>query len=743
MVSTGTVPPPPGQQEPEPLQQQAPPSPLPMEADPSGFTERAPALSSLLPDEALSRALAGGDALAVHAALVARSSRERSGPTRDTLRALLAQPALFAVSEAPPRLGIVLGTGTALVGLPPPEKQTEPFIATRAVRVLGLPVWPLGQHLVRRGRDGQLEVMGRVPTSLGFRALRWLSRVGVGVAALTVVAAALSPFAVRELFIVNGLSRPVVVQVDGKPVPLEPGSMTQRWKLSLGEPYRVSTSWQGDTKPIEELSVEASQRAVYNVLGASSVAVEENPEQKFQSGKPLEGSVASLAGGEALRVSPGGWERRVQELADKGNHREAAALAVAVAMADPLSTRAREEAARYMVRLPPDEAEATALKLYQRYPEDFSVGVLLQDVYVTIDREQEMRRFFKQPRFKEAASVQPALLYARSRPPDEQRAAYAAVLKSFPEAPEALRAVARLRLADGYPKSALELLEAARARAPESVEELELRVRALVSLKQVREASAAVREYAGEHSRRTWELAVLASRMARLAGPTRTQYTVEQLVPASVLHSSEKRVALTLLATQNEVLNTELASITDPPTREALELTRATLTNLDFAVAQANSAQDSILRRLPLEAATVLALESSIRNQPGTERIFRSHFALAHARAPLVDYVHRGELHPRFFLLAPHLQAAAYLVRARAVQDNAFVQRAYARWTDVLGGFARRALDPKYEEPEAREARVQDEPRPTHGRRREIIRIIRPGEQPPEDFGPRVPRPWQ
>ena len=79
----------------------------------------------------------------------------------------------------------------------------------------------------------------------------------------------------------------------------------------------------------------------------------------------------------------------------------------------------------------------------------------------------------------------------------------------------------------------------------------------------------------------------------------------------------------------------------------------------------------------------------------------------------------------------------------RAVQDNAFVQRAYARWTDVLGGFARRALDPKYEEPEAREARSQDEARSTHGRRREIIRIIRPGEEPPEDLGPRVPRPWQ
>jgi hypothetical protein len=701
-----------------------------MEADPSGFTERAPALSSLLPDEALSRALAGGDALALHAALVARSSRERSGPTRDTIRALLAQPALFAVSEAPPRLGVVLGTGTAFAGLPPPEKQTEPFIATRAVRVLGLPVWPLGQHLVRRGRDGQLDVMGRVPTSLGFRVLSGLSRVGAAVAALALVGAVLSPFAMRELFIVNGLSRPVVVNVDGKPVLLEAGLMTQQWKLSLGEPYHVSTTWQGDTQPIEKLSVEASQRAVYNVLGASSMSgsADEQPAQKFQSGRPLEGAVASLAGGEALEVRPGGWERRVQELADQGNHHGATALAVTVAMADPLSARAREEAARYMVRLPPDEAEATVLKLYQRYPDDVATGALVQDVYVTLGREQEMRRFFSQPRFKEAALVQPALLYARSRPPDQQRAAYAAVLKSFPEAPEALRAVARLRLADGYPKRALELLEEARAKAPESFEDMELRVRTLIALKQVREASAAVREYAAEPSRRTWELAVLAARLARIAGPTRTQYTVDQLVPASLLYAAGNRLAFTLLTSQNEVLNTELAAITEVPLREALELTRTTLTNLDFAVSRANTANDSVLRRLPLEAATVLALESSIRNQPGAERIFRSHFALMHARAPLEDYVHRGELHSRFFLLAPELQAAAYLVRARVVQNEAFVQRAYARWADGLGGFARRALDSKYEEPENREVRIKDEPLPAIGK---------------QDLGPRVPRPWR
>src|SRR4051794_13523272 len=108
MVPTQMAPPAPQAQE------QAPLSSLPMEEEPSGFTERAPALVSLLPDEALGLALARGDAFAVHAALTARLTRESSGAARDTLRELLARRALFVVAERPPPLHSFLGTGVAL-----------------------------------------------------------------------------------------------------------------------------------------------------------------------------------------------------------------------------------------------------------------------------------------------------------------------------------------------------------------------------------------------------------------------------------------------------------------------------------------------------------------------------------------------------------------------------------------------------------------------------------------------------
>lgn len=741
MVSTGTAPPNPSEQEPEPLEQQAAPVALPMEADPSGFTERAPALGSLLPDEALARALAGGDALAVHAALVARASRERAGPVKATLKALLAQPELFAVSEAPPRLGEALGTGISFVGLSSSPRQDEPFVATRALRLLSLPVWPLSQHLVRRGREGGLEVLGRVPNGLGFRFMRVLAGMAAGLVVLAGMAGAATPFVMRELFLVNGLSRPVQLFVDGEPVWLGPGQMKQQWKFSVGQPYRVTAEFPGEPKPFQELSVEAGQRAVYNVLGASSLS--SRVPYVAPDIQPMQGTVASLPADHVLMVGQGGWLRRVQEQADQGYHREAAELALAVALVDPLDVRAREEFSRHMLRMPPDEAQVLVWKLQKRYPEDFAINQLVQDALVTLGKEQQMRDHFSQLQYYDAKSVRDALLYARARPPQEQRQAHAAVLERFPDAPEALRALARLRLADGYAQRALTLLEAARSKAPESLEDVELRVRALVSLKQVREASGAVREYAQKPGHGTWELAVLASRLARMAGPDRTQYLMEEVLSPALLATPEAEVRFALLTGNHPLHNTQLSEVKDPAAVEALEITRSTLANVQAAVTQVLAKKDNVLRRLPLEAAAVLALElTHLKNEEAAERLFRSHFALQHAREPLRAYVLEGEVHPRFPLLAPELQAAAFLVRARSIQRDGFVHRAYARWTDVLGGFARRALDPKYEEPVEPEVRLADGN--AHDRR-DIIHIVRGGQPGPrlEELGPRVPRPWR
>ncbi|RKH64075.1 hypothetical protein, partial [Corallococcus llansteffanensis] len=144
-------------------------------SDPSGLLERAPRLAQLLPDEALTAALARGDAWTVHAVLVRRLEREPPGPTRELLASLVEDRAAFVTTVRAPRTHSVLGTGVRWQGRPAPEAPQAPFVAARTVSVLGLPVWPLSDYLVRASPAAPLQVIGQVPPPAG-RA--WRRRAG-------------------------------------------------------------------------------------------------------------------------------------------------------------------------------------------------------------------------------------------------------------------------------------------------------------------------------------------------------------------------------------------------------------------------------------------------------------------------------------------------------------------------------------------------------------------------------------
>ncbi|MDY7228200.1 hypothetical protein [Hyalangium rubrum] len=675
----------------------APPS-LPMEADPSGFTERAPDLASLLPDTALSLALSRGDALAVHAALSARFEREPKGPARDTLQRLLARPELFAVSERPPRLGGALGTGFAFVGLPPVEKQEAPFVATRALRILGVPIWPLSQHLVRRGRDGQFEVLGRVPSSLGLaRGVAVLATVGLVTTGLVV---GLLPAALHEVSLANGLSRPVQVSLNGRPITLEPGVVMKERIFSLEATHQLEARWPGEPKPFETRSIQSGTRAVYNVLGAAPLQVDDASDSAAP--RRLPGTIASLAPHEELVADRGGWELLVREYAEAGNWQQAAELAQDVAIADPTALRAREEALRWSLPYGWDRAETFTQELTERYPDDLTVHHLAQDVAFALGHEETSREHYAQWAAQAPDSLFRALLHVRSRPPKEHMEAYWVLRNRFTESPEPQRALARLHLDDGDAEHALELLDFAQAKAPESsLEDLEFRVRTLVSLNRMRDASNAVRQYASEPRNRTWELAVLAGRLDRLTGPTRSQYVTRDLIPPQVARSHEHMLVFSLLTGESTVKDEELKAVADPELREALEITRALLTDLEKATTRARDTSDAVLHRLPLEAATVLALEfAHTGDTRSARRVYRSHLALWLARDPLETYVLTGVRKPRFALLPPTLVAAAHLIRAHELEDEKSqgAEQALAGKKDLLGGFARRALDPGYKE---------------------------------------------
>lgn len=752
MSKESTQPVPPGSTEKEAplvsLPEQVPLAALPPESDPSGFTERAPALVSLLPDEALSQALARGDALGLHGALSARLEREPPGPLRGTLRELLDNRSLFTVAERPPRIAGFLGTGLQWVGLPAAEAQQTPFIATRALRFLGVPLWPLGEHLVQRSRDGQLQVLGRVAVGTSSLSTRRVGFAALGALALAAAGAALAPFVVRDVQIANGFSRPVEVTLNGEHLSVEPGQILHHEVYGFGSPYFVSARWPGAEKPFEALEVESNQRTLYNILGAA--VLDWGPLGEPASQAALPDRVYSVPE-EGVELK-GGWEVQVRADLARGLEPAAASLAKAVFMADPSQLQAGREAARILVRTQPQEALWFARELPQTFPDDPAVAQLAQDIFIALDQRAVAFSLYEPLAKALPGSVGRALMAARVAPPEQVRDAYTRVREHFSDSPEALRALARLRLADGYPNDALALLKEALIRGPESLEDLELRVRTLVAADEHRAASAAVKQFHSEPRHASFELAVLAGRLARIAGPGRTQYVARDMIPPVFAHSPESMAAFTLLTGDSTVSDGELSSVVNPEAREALWLTRAVIKDFEGAVKRALTTSDPVLSRLDPETAALLGLELSRRGEKeAAGRVFGSSLTLLAARAPLQAYVSSGAVRPEFFLLPPGLQAAAYVIHARGFDENLLVDRAYARWADGLGGMARQAFgikepepkmwrDPKYE--------FREKPRWAH-----VYINLRDYNKPPpppepvrtpapERTGERLPRPW-
>jgi tetratricopeptide (TPR) repeat protein len=671
---------------------------LPPDADPSGFLERAPSLAELLPDEAITSALARGDASTLHAALSGRLAVETSVPARETLQTLLQMRELFAMAEPAPRLHSVLGTGMALVGAPRNEAPEAPFVATRVFRLLGLPLWPMGQHLVRRGREGTLQVLGSVPRSVGFLSMRVAAVLGMGAMVFGGSAWVVNSVLMRELTLVNGLSRPVEVCVDGDCQVLQPEAVVRQERFALPGERALTLSWPGEAPPFKALSIPTWPRAVYNVLGVAPLQARAEPlihsESVVTQPRPLQEQDA-LEDGEALELRPGGWMQAFRERADAGQWTDAAELAQTVALADATATQARELAVRAWMRgVKPARAVAFAEQLTQRHPMDVPAHQLYQDLLAATGRVEEARRHYNELSLASPRSLEKALLRARIQDTMVLHSAHKAVLSNFPEAPAALRAMARYRLASGDATETLELLDKALKAEPETLESLELRVRALASLKRVGEASNEVRRFGQNPKHHSWDFAVLAGRLARAAGPDRTQYITRDFLPKELLAVPERAFLFELASGGGTVKDKELQRLPPGATKDGLLLALALLTNLEQALELAAKASDAALATLEPDAAAVLALEfSRLGNTAAADRVFGANLPLLLGREPLETYVRDGLASGRFQMLHPGLRAAAHLVRARAHPTGNFTEYEAARAADPLQGFARRALD--------------------------------------------------
>jgi hypothetical protein len=156
--------------------------------DPAGLLVQIAELEPLCVDPFVRRAVARGDPFRVYRSLWWAWRTGRLRAHRATLRALLRSRRAFArpVREGEMSLGSIDGVGIGLVGRAEREEDGT-LIKTRVLELAGIPLFPLGAHLVSvREEYGELReavYYARVPLGTGW----WLWRslwTGLAAAAL-------------------------------------------------------------------------------------------------------------------------------------------------------------------------------------------------------------------------------------------------------------------------------------------------------------------------------------------------------------------------------------------------------------------------------------------------------------------------------------------------------------------------------------------------------------------------------
>ncbi|CAM4026585.1 hypothetical protein G4177_18105 [Corallococcus sp. ZKHCc1 1396] len=708
--------------------------------DPSGLLERAPRLAELLPDAALSEALARGDAWRVHAVLVQRLSQERPGPTRDLLAALVEDRAAFVTSAPAPRTPSFLGTGLRWKGQPASTAPEAPFVAERTVTVLGLPVWPLNDYLVRAAPSAPLQVIGQVPPPTR-RARR---RAGVVVSVVLGVCVGVGLGGVwlnrgreRAVSVVNGLSRPVEVRIGAQHWAVAPGARVDGVVMvENDEVPHAKASWPGSEWPFEDVVLPTDgEHLVYNVRGAATLEGQPPPASGatgLTGRRPLWGTGALLFADEELVVAHPGWEASVLAHMEAGRWERAGQVASAVAEVEAGNVRARELGARgvlladarthaHQPRDPRAKHTATfARMLMHKWQNDLGAQSLAQDLMAFAGHGKEaLERYYEhEDSFRDQPL--PALYLRRARTmevlPSLALPEYESLAKRFPDSPDVGRAVLKARwlqeLEDpllsrqqaGDPsrervRETSRMAEALAAKhPPETVEQLELFVRIHLRAWRRDAATALVHRFGQDPRHRGWDFLVLAGRLAEAVGPAHTPYVLQDWIPAPLSRQPERMMLLNLLTGRRSPKEPERMSLPSPTDRAVVGLTRDVLEDPKRAMAQAATESEAVLSRLEPEVAALLALELARTGDARASHLFNASLPLMLGREALLKFLRTGEVTPAFSRLAPGLRAAAVLTRARSeAQEGYTVVNARLdglEGLDALGGFAVRAARP-------------------------------------------------
>jgi hypothetical protein len=714
--------------------EEAPTATLPMDPlplrDPAGLVARSPELARLAErSPSLRRAIEHGRPLDAYRALYWAHRTGRFRDLGDDAATLLGHRRLFVKPlTSAPVMFTYNGIGTSLYGTSDVDPRDGTYVGTLFAVFIFVPLFPIASYLVRNSpeKPGRAwNFIAKVPLASG--TYFWQRGVALGLLALLLVGlgSAFEGFGHNTIDFVNGLDRPVRVQVSGARTLEVPGG---DWKSVRSAVGKVAITILADGRVVESDSIDVprgSRTIVWNVLGAAPIYVEQvvysSAEDKDSASRPpaepeiLCGksllsrdrvddefqdspkSVSMPKGSEHvvrwhLGIAPGGAQTCGSILASRdAPAAERWAMKLTRALLLPASKfRGLSEAG--LSDVPAAEGEAFAKELIVR---DDSVEAhrLYQDVLLASDQRARVVAEYEARLAAGPDSADMAYLALRARTVEEQRTRIGHLLARYPDHPY-------LRRLDIYVHyAALEfpqVLASAQAlmRIDRNVwlDTLDQHIDALAGMGRGPEATALLHEVATGASnmlslkRHADSLAYrIACRFGTATPDLDDDAKDDEALPLLVRATSGR-----------EVSGGELDSLKDPETRDALAIVAAARAHPDAALAKWSASSRDVQMRVPASVQVLLQAEGARRGQATTMDVVAGALLDRRTVAAMLALVQRGETADEIAGLPLEFRAALEFVRSRAngISEKERAERlARARACDVLRGPVTVAID--------------------------------------------------
>ncbi|HTJ81216.1 MAG TPA: hypothetical protein VL400_05810 [Polyangiaceae bacterium] len=326
----------------------------------------------------MSNALAAGRMHEAYRLLVDIADKSTDPDQRAALEELLSSRRLFLEPGSPPGMGSFNGVGVKLYGADEQDPRDGTFIATLYLIVAFVPIFPLGEYLVRQVDQnffrGSWQFFGKAPLSRTHRKWRRIVPVvAAGIVALVAVVSGVKSYVAHQrapLYATNDLDVAVQIAIGPITTTVPPHDARPLGDIPKGS-HHVDVSRASDHRPIESYDVDVAGgegACVVNVLGASVVyyaeieysanpgpgKFEAHPGERFVSfaevdypfskaPEQLETDQSSVTKREIGVVEKAGWKGTVRYL-EREDHAAYEALALALGEAEPEEGDALDEA---------------------------------------------------------------------------------------------------------------------------------------------------------------------------------------------------------------------------------------------------------------------------------------------------------------------------------------------------------------------------------------------------------------